>query len=78
MRLLFGLVAAAVFAFAGYEMVNLHSTAGNTVAEAWDNYFGIFSFAMAFLSIAVALPTPSTPRVVAPEPTIVAPAPRID
>lgn len=58
MRLLMGLVAAAVFAFAGYLMVNLQSQSGNTVAEAFDHAVGVFSFGMAVLSIAVAVPHP--------------------
>ena len=57
MRLVLGLLAALVFAFAGYEMVNLKSQSGNTVAELFDNYVGIFSFGMALLSAALAVPS---------------------
>lgn len=55
-RSIFGLLAAGLFAVAGFQMLTLHSQGGNTVAEAFDNYVGIFSFGMAALSIVIATP----------------------
>jgi uncharacterized membrane protein YccC len=43
------LLAAGAFALAGYTMVSLRSESGNTVAEAFDQAMGIFSFGMAGL-----------------------------
>ena len=56
MRLFMGIVAAILFALAGYLMVTIESEAGNTVAEAFYNAVGVLSFGLAALSVAVALP----------------------
>src|SRR6202008_1875256 len=70
--------------FAGYQMVSLHSQAGNTIAEAFDQYMGIFSFGMSLLSITVALPpslptpAPVTAAGNLPHPTQSAPSPTQD
>jgi hypothetical protein len=61
--------AAGAFALAGLNMVGLESQAGNTVAEAFYNAMGIFSFGMAGLVLAagiavdrlIRLTTPPTP-----------------
>lgn len=55
-RFVFGSLAALAFLWAGYEMTTLQSVGGNTVAEAFDHYVGYFSYGMAFLSLAIALP----------------------
>lgn len=67
MRLGLGLGAAALFAFAGYQMIVLESEAGNTVAEAFYNAVGWLSLGLAVLSVAVGIPHPVSDR-----PTIVA------
>lgn len=46
-----GLVGVLVFAYAGLTMVNLQSQAGNTVAEAFYQAMGYFSFGMAALTL---------------------------
>lgn len=61
-RSLFGLLAAGLFVVAGFQMLTLHSQGGNTVAEAFDNYVGIFSFGMAALSIVIATPARPTDK----------------
>ena len=55
-RLIAGIAAAIAFVVAGAEMTSLESEAGNTVAEAFDNAMGVFSYGMAALSIALAMP----------------------
>jgi hypothetical protein len=67
LRVIMGVVAAALFAVAGVQMLSLHSQAGNTVAEAFYNAVGLLSLGLAALSVAVAMPqttaTAGPPRV---------------
>src|SRR6476620_1449472 len=56
MRPAVGVFAAIMFLIAGWQMVSLQSEAGNTVAEAFDHAVGWFSFGMAALSVAIAIP----------------------
>ncbi|MEA2621882.1 MAG: hypothetical protein QOH61_792 [Chloroflexota bacterium] len=51
---LLAIVAAAIFAYAGFQMVELRTVGGNTVAELFDNAVGILSFGLAALSMAYA------------------------
>ena len=46
-----GVVAAVVFVVAGAAMVGLRSQAGNTVAEAFYQAMGVFSFGMAGMAL---------------------------
>lgn len=71
-RFLVALIAAVVFVYAGGQMTSLHSQAGNTVAELFDQYMGYFSFGMAILCVAIGLPTRLT---MPPTTSIQAPAP---
>lgn len=48
-------LAALAFAVAGFQMVSLHSAAGNTIAELFDQATGIFAFGMAGLAILAAI-----------------------
>jgi hypothetical protein len=57
-RTIGGLLAAALFAFAGFQMTSLQSQSGNTVAELFDNAMGWFSWGMAAISAAWALSAP--------------------
>lgn len=50
------ILTAVAFAFAGLEMISLRSQSGTSVAEAFDNAMGIFSFGMAGLTLIVGLP----------------------
>lgn len=51
-------VAALLFAIAGFQMIGLRSVAGDTVAEAFYNSFGVFSLGMSALSVAVGAAMP--------------------
>jgi hypothetical protein len=53
-KVLLSIVAAAILAFAGYQMVGLHSVGGNSVAELFDNAVGIMCFGLGALSLAYA------------------------
>lgn len=57
-QVLLGLLAAGLFGWAGLQMTSLHSQSGNSVAEAFDNAMGWFSFGMGALSAAWALSGP--------------------
>lgn len=50
------LAAAALFIWAGVSMLSLRSVGGNTVAELFDNYVGIFCLGMAALTLLIAAP----------------------
>jgi hypothetical protein len=54
-RLAAGIAAAVLFVLAAQSM-DIHSQAGTTIDEAFYQAMGIFSYAMAALSIALALP----------------------
>jgi hypothetical protein len=54
-RLGLGIVAAALFFFAAQQM-DIHSQSGDSINEAFYQAMGIFSYAMAALSLAVAWP----------------------
>ena len=56
-RAVLGIAAAIAFAVAGYQMVSLHSQAGNSIAELFDQAVGILSFGLALLSVAIAAPS---------------------
>lgn len=73
-RFVVATIAAIAFAAAGAQMTGLESAAGNTVAEAFDNAMGIFSYGMAALSIAVGLPVQSGPAALALAPAHEAPS----
>ena len=53
------IVGALIFAFAGYQMLTLQSVSGDSVAEAFYNDMGWFSFAMGALTLVVGLPRSS-------------------
>jgi hypothetical protein len=58
-RALFGAIVtfftAGAFAVAGAEMLSIHSIAGNTIAELFYEAMGVFSIAMAGLTVLIAL-----------------------
>ncbi len=58
-RALFGAIVtfftAGAFAVAGAEMLSIHSIAGNTIAELFYEAMGVFSIAMAGLTLLIAL-----------------------
>lgn len=58
-RLGVAIVGALIFAFAGYQMLTLQSVSGDSVAEAFYNDMGWFSFAMGALTLLVGLPRSS-------------------
>ncbi len=47
------IVAALIFAFAGIQLIGIHSIAGDTIAEAFYNAVGMMSFGFAALSLAI-------------------------
>jgi succinate dehydrogenase hydrophobic anchor subunit len=53
---LVALVAALLFAWAGISMLSLQTVNGNTVAELFDNYVGIFCLGMAALTLVIVAP----------------------
>jgi NADH pyrophosphatase NudC (nudix superfamily) len=55
-RLVVALGAALMFVLAGSQMTSLKSEAGNSVAEAFDNAMGVFSYGMAALALALGIP----------------------
>jgi hypothetical protein len=58
-KLIAVVLTAAVFLYAGFLMLEIESEAGNTVAEAFYNAMGVFSLAMAGLTIVAAIPSPT-------------------
>ncbi len=59
-RLVVAIVAAGIFVVAGNELRGLESVSGNSVAEAFYNKMGIFSYGMAGLSLLIGLPGAGT------------------
>lgn len=54
-RLLFGIVAAIILAYAGYLMADMRSVSGDTLAEAFYHAVGFIAWGLAVLSVAVGL-----------------------
>jgi hypothetical protein len=64
-RAITALVAAAIFAYAGSEMMGLRSVSGDSLAEAFYQTMGLFSFGMTALCVTLAVPR-STPASLIP------------
>ena len=55
-RLAAAAVAAILFVFAGNEMRDIKSVSGDSIAKAFYQAVGLFSYGMAALSVAIGLP----------------------
>ncbi|MEP7227250.1 MAG: hypothetical protein ABI785_07810 [Gemmatimonadales bacterium] len=73
LRLVVGLVAAGLFFYAAQQM-DIHSQSGTSIDEAFYQAMGIFSYAMAALSVAVVWPV-NPPKAAATNGTEQAPTP---